>query len=100
MKETRLFQVAKKKISLRVTSVKENLIVMIVDDDEMSSSLINKIIEDYKSELNVQGICNEPSSAIKALKDKIPNILFLDVDMPGENGMDMVKLGHPELRKT
>lgn len=78
----------------------DNLRVMIVDDDEMSSKLLSKIISDYTTDLEITGVYNEPSKAMKALKDGYPDIVFLDVDMPGISGIDLVKILPPGMEKN
>lgn len=78
----------------------ENLSVMIVDDDERSSDAISKIIADDLKELKIQGIYRETGPAIKALREKIPDIVFLDMDMRGNKGMDILKLIPPGLEKN
>lgn len=78
-----------------MTSKQHKLNTIIVDDDYSSGILLKSIIEEYIPELEVSEIYNEPSKAAGNLVKEMPDILFLDVEMPEFSGLDLVKLINP-----
>lgn len=63
---------------------------VIVDDD----SMVLKVIESYvnkDSRLNLVGVASDGEQG-KALIDRVrPDIVFLDIEMPGMNGMELIR---------
>jgi DNA-binding LytR/AlgR family response regulator len=63
---------------------------MIVDDDEMSRSIIRHYIEKTKP-LVLQHECSTAMEASNLLKEGDTDIIYLDIEMPGMTGMDLIK---------
>jgi DNA-binding LytR/AlgR family response regulator len=61
---------------------------MVVDDDEVDRLTTISFIEDY-SFLELTGSYDSPVEAITAAQKLAPDILFLDIDMPGMNGLQL-----------
>jgi DNA-binding LytR/AlgR family response regulator len=61
---------------------------MVVDDDEVDRLTTISFIEDY-SFLELTGSYDTPIEAITAAQKLAPDILFLDIDMPGMNGLQL-----------
>lgn len=67
---------------------------VILDDETRGSTLLSRKLELFKDELEIVGIFNDPYKAILKIVDLNPNVLFLDVEMPGLNGFQFLeKLG-------
>lgn len=62
--------------------------VMIVDDDPADLRLLQKMIEDEGNYMAV--LADSGSSALQLLKDFTPDILILDLFMPGMNGFELM----------
>jgi DNA-binding LytR/AlgR family response regulator len=63
---------------------------MIVDDDEMSRSIIKHYI-DKTGYLILQHECANALDASGLLKEGDTDIIFLDIEMPGMTGMELIK---------
>jgi len=67
---------------------------VILDDEERGSSLLTRKLESFEDELEVSAVFNDPYKALSKIMDIQPNVLFLDVEMPGLNGFQFLeKLG-------
>lgn len=64
---------------------------VIVDDELRSRNNIAVIIEKYLPGLNIVGVADGGAQARKILSTVSPDILFLDVQMPGEDGFDFLE---------
>jgi two-component system LytT family response regulator len=78
----------------------KSLSVMIVDGDPKSAKTLSNIIDSRNSELEILGIFNEPTRAMKVLRERIPDIVFIDMETPEMNGLDMIKLLPPGLERN
>lgn len=69
----------------------------IVDDEPKAAELLNEVVRELYGNIIVNGVYHSWQTAYAALKANEPDILFLDIQMPQKNGMDMLKL-LPELK--
>jgi DNA-binding LytR/AlgR family response regulator len=63
---------------------------LIVDDDEMSRNVIKHFVEKTKY-LNLIGMCSDGFEATKVLNETDVDILFLDIEMPGMSGYELLR---------
>jgi len=63
---------------------------LIIDDEPKARSLLKAIIEQYCTQLNVVNSCEDLPSGIKAIKKHKPQLVFLDIEMPGYSGLDIL----------
>ena len=70
--------------------------VIIVDDD---AKCIKRLSDDLATFQGIEVIatCNSPEKAKKIIVREQPDILFLDVEMPGMTGIELLKQIQPEL---
>ncbi|WP_316803467.1 LytTR family DNA-binding domain-containing protein [Pedobacter nototheniae] len=67
---------------------------VILDDEVRGSFLLNRKLETFSEDLQVQAIFNDPFKALSKILELNPDVLFLDVEMPGLNGFQFLeKLG-------
>lgn len=64
----------------------------IIDDEILSAKLLEKLIQDYIPEVAVTCICTDPADAIRQLKEKQVDLIFLDMDMPEIKGLELLKM--------
>jgi len=63
---------------------------LIVDDEELAQDVIEKYIESMPM-LEVLGKCSNAIEAISHLHENTVDIMFLDINMPEINGLEMLK---------
>lgn len=63
---------------------------IVVDDEEHARNGLSKIIETYTTQLEVVGKADSAQSGIVMVKALKPDLVFLDVDMPGGNGFQLL----------
>lgn len=66
------------------------LTTIIIDDSPLQQLATSKLINDNPS-LKLQGIFENPKSGLEAIKSLRPDIVFLDVEMPGMNGFEVLE---------
>lgn len=64
---------------------------VILDDETRGSKLLSQKLQSFEDELQVVGIFNEPAKALNAIMTLDPDVLFLDVEMPGINGFQFLE---------
>jgi len=67
------------------------LTAAILDDEIKGSKLLSQKLGFFEDELQVVGIFNHPSKALDAILELKPDVLFLDVEMPGINGFQFLE---------
>ena len=69
----------------------ENTIkVLIVDDEPLARALVIELLKKFP-EFQIIGECSDGNSAIKVTKENSPDLIFLDVQMPGMNGITLLE---------
>lgn len=62
----------------------------IVDDERLARADLISMLTGYKN-IEVVGEAADVASAAKAIKTSNPDIIFLDIQMPGETGFDLLE---------
>jgi len=63
--------------------------VLVVDDEPLARSAIVRLLRD-DPEIEILGECGDGVSAVQAIRNQSPDLVFLDIQMPGIQGMDVV----------
>ena len=64
---------------------------IIVDDEPYSCEGLATLLERYCPDIKLLYACYSGADALKAIKEQIPDLLFLDIEMPGMNGFEMLQ---------
>lgn len=64
---------------------------IIVDDEPYCGTSLKTLLERYCPQVNVAGIFYSGEDALPAIREKQPQIVFLDIEMPGMNGFEMLE---------
>jgi two-component system LytT family response regulator len=64
---------------------------VILDDEIRGSALLNRKLEAFGEDLQVEAIFNDPAKALSKIVELNPDVLFLDVEMPGMNGFQFLE---------
>lgn len=71
------------------------LSVVIVDDEPLARELLRASVIDYPT-LEVVAECKNGREAVDAVLQHKPDLMLLDIQMPGLNGFDVIKALKPE----
>lgn len=63
----------------------------ILDDEPRSSWLMEQKLIAYGDSINIEAIYNSPEQALKEIKGRKLDVLFLDVEMPGMNAFQFLE---------
>ena len=69
--------------------------VLIVDDEPLARQRVEDLLR-HEEGVDIVGMIDNGSSAIEAVRSLHPDLVFLDVQMPGKTGLDVVREVGPE----
>ncbi|MBO9726999.1 MAG: response regulator [Chitinophaga sp.] len=64
---------------------------IIVDDEKHSRDALQMMLERYCPHVQVLAVCNNGVSAVSAINELRPQLIFLDVEMPGMDGFEVLE---------
>lgn len=67
-----------------------NIKAVIVDDEFLARQRIIKLLEEHEN-VSVVGEAKNADQAIEVIRERAPDLLFLDVQMPGANGFSVLE---------
>ena len=68
---------------------------VIVDDEDLARERIQSLLE-QQPDIEIVGLCSDGTSAIETIDREHPDLVFLDVQMPGMDGFEVVENLDPE----
>jgi two-component system LytT family response regulator len=74
-----------------VTTAQDPVRVIIVDDEELARVLLRELLVEHP-DVEVIAECGNGFEAVKAVTEKKPDLLLLDVQMPKLDGFDVIEL--------
>ncbi len=69
----------------------KRLSALLIEDEERSRIVLRNLLETYCPEVEVVGTADSVASGIRAVKELQPDILFLDVQITGGTGFDVLE---------
>lgn len=63
---------------------------IIIDDEMAARVLLNGMLEVAIPELEVVALCENLAEGIKAIRKHNPDLVYLDIEMPGNSGLDLL----------
>lgn len=63
---------------------------IIIDDEHKARLLLRHMLEEIDSTIQVLADCDDLASGVKAIKKLKPHIVFLDIEMPGHSGLEIL----------
>lgn len=69
----------------------QSLTCILVDDERAARNELEALLLDHCPEVNVVGQASNVSDARKQINELSPDLVFLDVKMPGERGFDLLE---------
>jgi two-component system LytT family response regulator len=70
--------------------MKKKLRALLVDDERLARNDLRSLLSEYNN-IEVIGEADSVQKAIEVIAVEDPDLLFLDVQMPGESGFDLLK---------
>ncbi len=68
-----------------------NLNALIIDDESKSRNALRAMLDEYCPQIVVVGEASTPIEAVKEINSKKPELVFMDVEMPGGTGFDVLE---------
>lgn len=65
--------------------------VLIIDDEEPARKLISSFLNENK-EFEIIGECADGFTAVKQINEQLPDVVFLDIQMPKLTGLEVIEL--------
>jgi two-component system LytT family response regulator len=63
---------------------------VIIDDEEMAQTLLKGMLAEYCPKVEVAALCSDLISGVAAIKEINPDLVFLDIEMPGQSGLNLL----------
>lgn len=69
----------------------------IITDDELGArQVLQTLLGDFFPDIEVVAVCDDLPQCIKAVKRYRPDLLFLDIEMPGYSGLEVYQFLNPD----
>lgn len=65
--------------------------VLVIDDERLARQEMKKLLKEFVH-IDVVGECSNAEEAIKKIHDLRPDLIFLDIQMPGMDGFEMLEM--------
>lgn len=62
---------------------------IITDDESGARDVLKTLLEEFFSEIEIVAVCENLPETIKAVKKHKPDVLFMDIEMPGYSGLEL-----------
>lgn len=70
-------------------NVMHEVTCIIVDDEIQNQEVLSKMIDQFCPSVKLLGTAESVENAVKLIKDVNPDVVFLDIEMPGGNGFTL-----------
>ena len=64
---------------------------LIIDDENHCCESLSWQLKKYCPEIEIAAVCNNADEGIRAISQHQPQLIFLDVEMPGQSGFEMLE---------
>lgn len=66
------------------------LTAIIIDDELRARTLMQGMVETFVPEVEILALCEDLPNGVKAIHKFKPDIVFLDIEMPGHSGLELL----------
>jgi two-component system, LytTR family, response regulator len=63
---------------------------IIIDDEPKARILLEAVVKQYCPQLQIVALCEDLPTGVKAIKKHKPSLVFLDIEMPGHSGLELL----------
>lgn len=67
-----------------------NYKAIVIDDEKRARTLLKSMIEELNLGVEVVELCEDLPEGVKAIRRHKPDIVFLDIEMPGHSGLELL----------
>ncbi len=67
---------------------------LVIDDEKLACQRLKRLLDDYKNHFNIIGEAGNGDEAFEMIEESKPDIIFLDIQMPGKNVFSMLNELH------
>lgn len=71
------------------------LSVVVVDDEPRNIEVLTRLVTEFCTDVTVLGNASSVDEACTVIKSTNPDLVFLDIEMPGKNAFDLIDLLSP-----
>lgn len=69
---------------------------IIIDDEEMARTLLSSMVEEYCPDIEIIDMCGDLPTGVKSIRKNKPDLVFLDIEMPGYSGLELLEFFNEE----
>lgn len=69
---------------------------IIIEDEQMAADMLQIMIEKNHQDFSVLEKCNDLPAGVRSIKKHKPDIVFLDIEMPGYSGLQLLEFFNEE----
>jgi two-component system LytT family response regulator len=63
---------------------------IIIDDEQGNIDVLKKMITDFCHDIEITGTASSVDGGITTIREQKPDLVFLDIEMPGKNAFDLI----------
>ncbi|WMX14682.1 MULTISPECIES: LytTR family DNA-binding domain-containing protein [unclassified Aureispira] len=64
---------------------------IIIEDEPQAREMLTTLLEDYCQDVHIIGTASNVQDGVAAIKKLVPDLIFLDIEMPNEKGLELFK---------
>lgn len=68
---------------------------LIVEDEPRAQNVLNTLLNEHFPDVQVIGTANDVQEAVSIIREKKPDLVFLDVELPGQSGLSLFEHTDP-----
>ncbi len=69
---------------------------IIIDDEPMARQLLQGILDEHCAEITLIDLCSNLPEGVKSIHKNAPDLVFLDIEMPGHSGLELLDFFNPQ----
>ena len=69
---------------------------IIVEDEPKAAELLKEMLREIDPDISVLDLCGDLPAAVRSIKKHSPHLVFLDIELPVYNGLQLLEFLNPE----